>query len=546
MTEVRNPVTLTLDQIVETLPQQWQLLQDGEIPREVVLSIPRVNSGPDKKTKVASKAAIRLFPPEDPEADPMDKKYRVHSYIQYNQQLAQVRNRYKEHRNALKEAERKSQYHYDRFRAVRLVGEEDLFFEMIDEGPGEPVLNPTPMPVMVPPLDDFKPFFCHMKNKNPLPENQIKFKRGVFYADGRIDLCKQVVGPTWIGQLMEAIVNNDLITHFLMGNNVVGPQGAQAIGEFIKTYQPPIETWYLAGNKIGPNDIKLITDPLKTDVHAKALWLKRNPLMAEGVKHVADMLVENQSIEILDLNNVGMMDEGCTYLFDKLRHNTTLKMLYMDANNLTWKSCKAIGEYMKYMNANNLQGLHSIFMGMNPLKNRGALLLANGLTLCPQLQRLCVSSCRITSQGLVYLVVCLMKCVNLIHLDVGHYKATSDMMELPNCFLKEGGALLGNFAKEHPSLQILDCRTCHIPQEGLALLAQGVAQSQSLLYCYAEQYGLRTPESRAHLKTIREANEANCQKLLNINLQNYCSNRLRFTKHTERVQHIDSIYRNSM
>jgi hypothetical protein len=358
-------------------------------------------------------------------------------------------------------------------------------------------------------------------------------------------MCKQVVGPPWIGKLMDSITSNTYVKHFLLGNNIIDRTGAEAIANFIRLQRQPIETWYIAGNKIDGEGMRLIADALSADQCAKALWLKRNPLGVDGVKAVADMLVENRSVEILDLNNVGMLDEGCEYLFDKLTHNTTLKLLYMDANALTVRSCVAIKKYFKTMADRGLVGITSLFMGMNPLKNAGVRELGKGFVHYKSLERLCVSSSRFTTEGLVDLLDPLLSSP-LLHLDVGHYKATADMHELSNCFDVVGAEVLGKFAASHPTLQILDCRTVHFDTEALDALGAALRHNTRMLYVYPEQYGLRTKESRAALKVIREICYRNCKIHGYAGLQDFCTNHLRFLKHTPRVRDIDSIYRNNM
>ena len=48
-----------------------------------------------------------------------------------------------------------------------------------------------------------------------------------------VDLCKQVVGPKGITPILEAVAKNSYIDRFLLGNNIVGDEGARAIADFI-------------------------------------------------------------------------------------------------------------------------------------------------------------------------------------------------------------------------------------------------------------------------------------------------------------------------
>jgi hypothetical protein len=48
-----------------------------------------------------------------------------------------------------------------------------------------------------------------------------------------VDLCKQVVGPKGIGPILDAVGKNSYIDRFLLGNNIVGNEGAKIIALFI-------------------------------------------------------------------------------------------------------------------------------------------------------------------------------------------------------------------------------------------------------------------------------------------------------------------------
>lgn len=67
--------------------------------------------------------------------------------------------------------------------------------------------------------------------------------------DGRLDLCKMVVGKTGIKPLLDSMEGNDSVKRLLLGNNVVGDYGAKFISEFINKGSK-LTTWYIAGNDI--------------------------------------------------------------------------------------------------------------------------------------------------------------------------------------------------------------------------------------------------------------------------------------------------------
>jgi hypothetical protein len=50
----------------------------------------------------------------------------------------------------------------------------------------------------------------------------LEFQKGVVYSDHRMDRGKMVVGHIDIGDLMNSLKTNNFITHFLLGNNIIG------------------------------------------------------------------------------------------------------------------------------------------------------------------------------------------------------------------------------------------------------------------------------------------------------------------------------------
>jgi len=230
-----------------------------------------------------------------------------------------------------------------------------------------------------------------------------RFVRGSLVPDGRLDLCKQVVGPEGVGPLCEALAlppqfktlqmkstssssssikneqqedemlfpklqssqqqkedlkedkvkNGDkdfTVTKLLLGNNIVGNGGAEAIAKLIKSGRSTITTWYIAGNRIDGEGLKPIADALAHDTQVDMLWLKRNPLKFLGAQVISKLLYTNQYIHTLDLDNTGLLDEGAILILKSLNHHgqgkSALKHLYLNGNGLGIKTAKVIGEIL--------------------------------------------------------------------------------------------------------------------------------------------------------------------------------------------------------
>ncbi|CAF4676848.1 unnamed protein product, partial [Didymodactylos carnosus] len=129
-------------------------------------------------------------------------------------------------------------------------------------------------------------------------------------------------------------------------------------------------------------------DSLISDTKVKALWLKRNPILAAGAVHVSKMLSLNKYLQILDLANTGLLDDGCETLFNGLKSNQTLKHLYIDTNGLTVRSGQIIRAHFE-LGYNHLE---TLYLSCNRMGNRGTEEIAEGLKHDKYLKRLSLAS----------------------------------------------------------------------------------------------------------------------------------------------------------
>lgn len=407
------------------------------------------------------------------------------------------------------------------------------------------VTEPSAMPVEIAPLEELEPFFMFLNSDQKPIDNHFSnkdtcmlFNRGALYQDGRMDLCKQVVGPSWIENLMNSLVNNSHVEHFLLGNNIIGPIGGRAIGKFLLSeHKPKIKTWYLAGNDLDEFGIKWICDGLAQDQYCESLWLKRNPLKPEGIKHLAELFKTNTTIKVLDLHNTAVFDEGLMYLVEGLKENRTLKHLRLDANGITKHGVKHLVDYFNYLVDNNLEGITSLWINMNTIEDEGAIELVNALGKYKSLKRLDLGSCGLTEVSMQAIVNAFTYHPSLIVFDLGMYKSTSDMGLITNNIGDEGMRILSELIEKNTTLKYLSVTMNGLSKEGITLLAQAIDKNSSLIHIDFEQYGLNMPlDLYVQIKTKVEQNREN---------QNITTP-IRYLKHSHKITTIDSIYRNTM
>lgn len=522
---------------VDQLKNDNVLLNKNEPISDCAYNAPRLHSSLDKKYSIAHKIAFIMFPIEDDDKKDISIRKKF-SYIQYQRVLSKLSKVFVdqiEKEDALKKS----------YKEVRKNTQRKYFCELKNRPLDKLIINPTPMPVNISSAEELQPFFDHLSSNKVIDVDQKEFLRGVEYSDGRMDLCKQVVGPPHIKSLMNSLKNNSHIKHFLLGNNIIGINGAKAISEFLNNpHIPEIKTWYLAGNELDSECMKLLSDALKNDTVCESLWLKRNPIKPEGAKYLAEMLESNKTIKILDLHNTGILDEGVKYICQALEKNNTLKHLYLDANGVTVEGAKYIANYFNYLVNNNLKGVTSLWLDINRLDDEGAIILANSLSNYKYLKRLVVGSNRLSHIGCKAICESLVNSKNLIVLDLGLYKSTSDLGELPNNIGDEGVKYISEFIRNNKSVKVLSILHNNINGDGISEITNALNENSNIVWLYYEQYGLCIVKNIRD--RIKDKLSENIRLHYNCNIDDFCNNKLRYIRGSKKLKYIDSVYRNKM
>lgn len=354
------------------------------------------------------------------------------------------------------------------------------------------IINPVPEPVDVSTYEEMKPLYDWLEANRgtKFDEQDLKFLRGVVTTDGRLDLCKQVIGPQGIQPLLERMKDSRQIDRLLLGNNIIGDDGGNIIANFIKSGQSPLKVWYIAGNNLTVKGITPIADALLDDTQVTGLWLKRNPLKAAGMVPIGRLISQNVTLQVLDLLNCGLLDDGVKILFQSMSSNRSLRHLYLSANGIT-----AVGlGYIRDYYAKNESLLETLFLGSNRIGNDGAKIVSEFLKLDTKLMRLNLASSRIGAEGMKHLGEALTTHPRLMVLDMGYTRSTVDLGELGNYIEDEGALYLSEYLKKTNHLISLNITHNHIKQKGMQLLVDALKHNKSLIYFDYVQYGISLNE----------------------------------------------------
>ena len=401
------------------------------------------------------------------------------------------------------------------------------------------------MPVALTPLTEFEPFYEFLKtNTYPFTSDEdsaiVEHPRGIFYPDGRMDLCKQAVGPYCIEPLLEALSTNEHVRHFLLGNNLIGPNGAKAIGEFISTNKW-IRTWYLAGNCIDASGAHQIATALKNNSVVESLWLKRNPIGGLGAASLAEMIATNSYLHTLDVDNCGLLDTGVETLMDGLIGNITLKHIYMSCNGITCTGAESIADYFFKVAVTNQEGLHSLYMSVNRIGDVGAKALARALTGNRGLRRLVLSSNTIEVDGCRALAEVLELHPALQVFDLGVHASTADMKELPNRIEDSGADAIATLLLRNPHLKVINVTHNGLTEKGWCSVLQSALHCHSLVHLDITERGLFKDPTLQQLLinhlTTNIARDFGCSR------QEFMDKYLKTVRQPADVRFIESMYR---
>ncbi|MFI6099891.1 ribonuclease inhibitor [Lentzea sp. NPDC051213] len=164
---------------------------------------------------------------------------------------------------------------------------------------------------------------------------RLDFPTGTALPDGRLDLCKQALGPDGAAQVAQAL-RPGVVKHLLLGTDGLGDGAAEVAGEAVER---EVETLYLGCNGITAGGVCRIADNLRMSPQASkvtGIWLKRNPV---GDGEAAAGLIESaRSLRTLDLVQTGLDATGVEAVVSAVLTATTagrrIERLYLGGNPL--------------------------------------------------------------------------------------------------------------------------------------------------------------------------------------------------------------------
>ena len=345
---------------------------------------------------------------------------------------------------------------------------------------------------------------------------------------------------------MKSLSTNTSVHHFLLGNNLIGHVGTNAIATFSQNHPDRIETWYLAGNCIDGPSMTQLTNAWVGSRVITNIWLKRNPLGPKASPDLYRLITQIPNLRTLDLDQTELGDTGVATLFSLLIESALdslpLRNIYLNGTGISTAACKAIARFAASADCT----LESLYLGMNPIGDEGAIALSDGLRQNTSLKRFITDSCGINTQGAKSIFASLIGHSNLFTLSIAQSYATQDLNARYN-FLEDGiaSSLVNLLNHEECHLRYLKLGLTALTTAALNEVAEAAAFSDTLEVFDVESVHPDARIDQAIASFLSNRLHRNVERHYNgLNYEDFRRGEKRWLISPKDVRLIDSGYRN--
>ncbi|WTW92784.1 ribonuclease inhibitor [Streptomycetaceae bacterium NBC_01309] len=323
---------------------------------------------------------------------------------------------------------------------------------------------------------DLEPLLSRLAQDGPVAE-RVDFPVGTLLPDGRLDLCKQDLGPDGGRAVAAALRPDGPVRHLLMGTDLLGDAGAVAVAHAASG--AGVDTVYLGCNLIGPEGAHGIAAALRDRPGVSGLWLKRNPLGVAGARTVAALVRDGTPLTTADLVQTGLTAADLPGLVDALtapargpgRHR--VERLFLTGNRLGPEAGPVLARLL-----GDPCGLRELYVSATALGDAGVRALGTGLaragrTAPGRLRRLAVGDNGAGPEAVAALVAAAVD-AGVEVLSVGGVRASGFLGAVPNRLDEAATArIAGVLAGREHALTYLDLHGTGVTSRGALALEAG-------------------------------------------------------------------------
>ncbi|GAA2796253.1 ribonuclease inhibitor [Nonomuraea dietziae] len=319
--------------------------------------------------------------------------------------------------------------------------------------------------MVTPPLGDL---LAWLRDGEPVA-CRTDFAAGSAMPDGRLDLCKQGLGPYGMRLVADALPVGGPARHLLLGTDGLGDEGAEIAAA--GAARSGTATLYLGCNAITAAGACRIADRLIASPGiVRGLWLKRNPLGPDGGRIVAETV--DAGLRTIDLVQTGLDAAGLAVLVDRLPTAGEAGRLFVSGNQLGPEGAEQLARLIAS------DGAEELYVSAAGLGDQGASVVAGALR-PGRLRRLSMASNGIGPAVLAELVAGAAR-AGVEMLDLGRVPAAGPLHAADNRLDEQAAALIAQALSEGPHrLAHLDLRHTGLTSRGALHLLAGAGRALS-------------------------------------------------------------------
>jgi Ran GTPase-activating protein (RanGAP) involved in mRNA processing and transport len=335
--------------------------------------------------------------------------------------------------------------------------------------------TPTHCPaVQVPAIEvcdpaELQPLIDWLRIGEPITEAK-QFPRGTVLPGGRIDLCKQSIGPDGAKRVLEALGGTP-IKAILFGTGAIGNDGANAVAAALDA-GVELETVYLGCDKI--TDVGPLAEAVERS-RVDALWLKRNPIGPDGARRLAEVIARGGP-RVLDVYNCELGDAGVAAIARALASPACrVEHVYLGGNAGAAEAAEAIGALIA-----STTRLRSIQLSASRFASCIAP-IAEGLSRNRSIEELGLASCGIDPTGGAQIAEALVRHPALTRLDLAVAPSARALREPANQIGDRGAPALAGLIRANGPLRAIDLRENAITSRGAFPILEALHANHQLV-----------------------------------------------------------------
>jgi len=264
---------------------------------------------------------------------------------------------------------------------------------------------------------DMAPLAVALEENNPFPKLDFSYNllgvggaeslRKLVASDGTctaLDLSQNNLNPAASKALFSGLRQNQTLKELRLSGNKLGNLGGMELADLLQKNHA-LEELHLSNCELDTAALVALATVMRDNRSVRVLDVSRplaKTLMDEPALHFARMLKVNQTLTDLDMSKAGMSDLGLQRIAEEVFRAgaaSKLEKLRLSGNKIQLVSDDCVGALAMLLGSAESR-LKTLILGTNPLRDEGALKLADIVQASRGLERLDVSACSITSKGL--------------------------------------------------------------------------------------------------------------------------------------------------